>query len=86
MLKSDGLSTEGEHEIATRAINFFQNQFTEEGATNNLSLLQHIYTWVSDEDNIILNVIPREEEIKRVVFEFNGDSVCGPDGFTGHFY
>lgn len=34
----------------------------------------------------MLNVMPIEGKIKRVVFELNGDSGSGPDGFTDKFY
>ncbi|WMV39051.1 hypothetical protein MTR67_032436 [Solanum verrucosum] len=30
--------------------------------------------------------LPAEEEIKEVVFALNGDSVSGPDGFSGQFF
>ncbi|KAK6773729.1 hypothetical protein RDI58_028967 [Solanum bulbocastanum] len=30
--------------------------------------------------------MPVEDEIKKVVFDLNAESSCGPDGFTGSFY
>lgn len=30
--------------------------------------------------------MPNKEEVQKVVFELNGDSACGPDGFLGMFF
>ncbi|XP_060177905.1 uncharacterized protein LOC132607846 [Lycium barbarum] len=39
-----------------------------------------------EEDNILLAEQPTMEEVQKAVFELNGDSACGPDGFSGIFY
>ncbi|XP_026378820.1 uncharacterized protein LOC113273292 [Papaver somniferum] len=41
---------------------------------------------ITDEDNVSLESIPSEEEIKKAAFELNPDSSPGPDGFGGWFY
>lgn len=38
---------------------------------------------ISLDDNEVLTKTPGEDEIRRVVFESNEDSVVGPNGFTG---
>lgn len=48
-----------------------------------LSLLHFINPQISQEDNALLN---NAEEIKKVVFELNPNSACGPNGLTGCFY
>ncbi|WMV24325.1 hypothetical protein MTR67_017710 [Solanum verrucosum] len=59
---------------------------TNSGNDSDFSLLQHIQPLIDAEANGFLNAIPDAEEIKKVVFELNGDSTSGPDGFTGYFY
>lgn len=84
--KRDGGCTEGREDVAAEAINFFQNQFTAETQNLGLSMLKEIPIRVTDVDNEMLNVMLIEEEIKKVVFELNGDSASGPDRFRGKFY
>lgn len=38
---------------------------------------------VSQKQNVKLERMPSKEEIKQTVFDLNGDSACGPDGFSG---
>ena len=38
------------------------------------------------DDNDMLTEVPSADEVKRAVFDLNGDSAPGPDGFSGHFY
>jgi len=50
------------------------------------------FTTISLHDTYIPNLVtsldnlPDVAEIKRVVFDLNGDGAQGPDGFVGHFY
>ena len=37
-------------------------------------------------DNVGLEAAPSLEEVKRVIFEMDGDSAAGPDGFSGKFF
>ncbi|KAK6137271.1 hypothetical protein DH2020_028986 [Rehmannia glutinosa] len=42
---------------------------------------------ISDTDaEEILCSLPTAEEVKKVVFSINSDSIAGPDGFSSHFY
>ncbi|KAH0695912.1 hypothetical protein KY289_013394 [Solanum tuberosum] len=86
ILKRDGVWTNDVEEVATEAVAFFQDLFTDVENEIELSLIENIPTLVTDEDNTMLNASPIVEEIKKVVFELNSDSASGPDGFTGHFY
>ncbi|KAG5611763.1 hypothetical protein H5410_023044 [Solanum commersonii] len=86
IMKADGQWVEGDDEVEAKALSFFQNQFAGCNLDNNFSLLQNIQPLVTTEDNGLFIAIPEETEIKRVVFELNGESACGPDGFTGHFF
>lgn len=53
---------------------------------DNLSLLQHINPQITQEKNDRLVEESRKEEIKKMIFDLNVESVCGPDYFTGCFY
>ncbi|XP_060183224.1 uncharacterized protein LOC132613196 [Lycium barbarum] len=72
--------------VAAQAVNFFHKQFTHEGVSEDSPIFHHIQELIKEEDNILLAAQPTMEEVKRVVFELNGDSACGPDGFSGIFY
>lgn len=73
-------------QIGEAAVAFFSNQFKEEGNAPNFSMLTHIPKLITDEDNEEMIKLPNLDEVKRVVFELNGDSACGPDGFSGLFF
>lgn len=49
-------------------------------------LLNHVPTLVIEDMNRGITKEPVEEEVKRVVFELNGESASGPDGLTGIFF
>jgi len=83
ILKRDGVWTDDAEEVATEAVAFFQDQFTDVENETELSLIEHIPTLVTDEDNAMLNASPTVEEIKKVVFELNSDSASGPDNLLG---
>lgn len=50
------------------------------------TMLEHIPNMVSDEINSLINVHPTLEKVKVVVFELNGKSTRGLNGFTSHFF
>lgn len=50
------------------------------------SLLEHVPTLVTEEDNFFLNLPVSAEEVKREVDELNGDSACGPDRFNDVYF
>ncbi|XP_075087666.1 uncharacterized protein LOC142169669 [Nicotiana tabacum] len=49
-------------------------------------MINNVPTMVSMEQNMELCRYPTLEEVKAVIFELNGNSSSGPDGFTGMFY
>ncbi|KAL3363180.1 hypothetical protein AABB24_012466 [Solanum stoloniferum] len=74
-----------ERDIAAEAIRYFQEQFTEDQSKKEFSLLNHIPSLVTEEQNQKLEELPTEE-VKAAVFGLNKESACGPDGFTSIFY
>ena len=48
--------------------------------------LDAIPSIVSEQENEALQQVPTEEEVKKVVFQMNGESSSGPDGLTGSFF
>ncbi|XP_060190609.1 uncharacterized protein LOC132619859 [Lycium barbarum] len=72
--------------VAAQAVNFFHKQFTYEGVSEDSTIFNHIQELISGEDNKLLAEQPTMEEVKKAVFELNGDSACGPDGFSGIYY
>lgn len=73
--------------IEAHVLHYFTNIFatTDTYEENDLpdKLVPHLVTL---EDNKMLTAIPTSDEVKRAVFDLNGDSAPGPDGFPGHFY
>ncbi|XP_026429066.1 uncharacterized protein LOC113325041 [Papaver somniferum] len=61
-----------------------QNVIVElEDENGNIVDIPHL---VSEEENVFLDAIPSDEEVKRAAFEIDPDSAPGPDGFVGWFY
>lgn len=48
--------------------------------------MQYINHVISNEENKKLSKLREEAKIKKMVFELNAESSCGPDGFSGCFY
>ncbi|XP_059315388.1 uncharacterized protein LOC132065996 [Lycium ferocissimum] len=72
--------------VAGEAVNFFHKQFTHEEVSEDSPILNRIPELIRDEDNMLLAEQPTMEKVQKAVFELNGDSTCGPDGFSGIFY
>lgn len=68
------------------AVQFYKDQFTKENKAADFSLMDLVPCLITNEDNALLNKVPTVEEINRVVFALNGNSVSGSDGLTGLFY
>ncbi|XP_059306377.1 uncharacterized protein LOC132057790 [Lycium ferocissimum] len=49
-------------------------------------MLKKIPALISTEQNEYLIALPSNEEVKLAVYGLNGDSISGPDGFSGHFF
>lgn len=78
-----GIWLEKERDIA--AVKFYQSQFLQESDATELSLLSNISEIINEADNSNLCRQPTLEEVKKAVFNLNGDSTSGPDGFSGAF-
>ncbi|XP_019244407.1 PREDICTED: uncharacterized protein LOC109224275 [Nicotiana attenuata] len=77
---------ENMEEIVDETVNFFQSQFTEDRVPNAFGILDHVPSMVNMLQNEELVKQPSKEEVKKEVFELNGDSAGGPDGFHDCFY
>ncbi|XP_026378164.1 uncharacterized protein LOC113272560 [Papaver somniferum] len=49
-------------------------------------LLEVIPKVINKDDERMLNVLPEEEDIKKIIFEMDPESAPGPDGFSCIFY
>ncbi|KAK4729999.1 hypothetical protein R3W88_022987 [Solanum pinnatisectum] len=67
ILKADGQWAQGEDEVVVEPISFFQKQFSGTNVQSDFSLLQNILPLVTTEENVLLQAIPKENEIKKVV-------------------
>ncbi|XP_075099806.1 uncharacterized protein LOC142176362 [Nicotiana tabacum] len=77
---------EEEDLIADEAVMFYKDQFTENAVPNAFDILNHVPSMVDSEQHERLMALPTTEEVKKAVLVLNGDSIGGPDGFTGAFY
>ncbi|XP_060195442.1 uncharacterized protein LOC132624727 [Lycium barbarum] len=84
--REDGNWIEEEGGIIVEAIRFYTAQFTKEEDPKDFEILNHLPRMVFEEDNLWFEAEPTKEEVKAVVFQLNGESAGGSDGFTGVFY
>ena len=89
----DGGWVEEPQQIADMAISFFHDLLSDE-----LKYDQHYWEplkteletlipkLVTEDDNLMLQDIPNEEEIKNAVFSIDPNSSAGPDGFSAMFF
>uniref|UniRef100_A0A0V0IRY6 Putative ovule protein n=1 Tax=Solanum chacoense TaxID=4108 RepID=A0A0V0IRY6_SOLCH len=49
-------------------------------------MIQCIPRIITKEQNQEMKRVPTKEEVKHVVFELNGDSASGQDGYSGKFF
>nr|XP_027122067.1 uncharacterized protein LOC113739011 [Coffea arabica] len=76
--------TEEAGRIQDMATAFFEDMLSQPGQVQvDPSLLSVIPSIVSEQDNLAFQRFPMEEEIKTVIFQMDGDSSSGPDGFKG---
>lgn len=74
-------------EIEEHVVSYFQSIFSVDndcGANNMVEQL--VPRLVTEAETDLLCRLPMMSEIKSAVFDLNGDSAPGPDGFGGHFY
>ncbi|WMV28797.1 hypothetical protein MTR67_022182 [Solanum verrucosum] len=73
-------------QIGKEAEKFFTEQFKQEQQDQDFTMLHHIPKMITNEQNEKMTRLPSAEEVKYVVFELNGDSAGGLDGFSGEFF
>lgn len=72
--------------ISEEAVNVFRDQFTETQEEYDGELMLNIPQLISSKQNDQMEKILTKDEVKQAIFELNGDSSSGPDGFTGQFF
>ncbi|XP_026451446.1 uncharacterized protein LOC113351723 [Papaver somniferum] len=65
-------------------VKFFHHKFQYKEVTIDDSLLDIIPNLISDQDQVMIEVVPELEEIKNAVFSMNADGAPGPDSFSGN--
>ncbi|XP_049388501.1 uncharacterized protein LOC125852861 [Solanum stenotomum] len=81
-----GVEISSNEQKGTVAVEYFQDQFSEEERNLDFSILQHIPKLISKEQNEEMHKLPSIEEVRNVVFTLNVESAPGPDGFSGKFF
>lgn len=71
MKKDDDDWIEGDDDIANKAVDFFQKQFTREEQYPDFSILNCIPKLITDKDNNMLTATPTMDEVQVIVF-----SIC----------
>ena len=71
--------------IGAEAVRYFGDLFSA-GFVPNFLLLHVIPDVSTIIDNGKLEQVPSMEEVKKVIFDMDGDSAAGPNGFTGKFF
>ncbi|XP_026411895.1 uncharacterized protein LOC113307627 [Papaver somniferum] len=69
-------------EIANELVKHYETKFKYQEVDIDESLFECIPNVITREENMMINSIPSEEEIKAAVFELNPESAPGPDGFA----
>ncbi|XP_026434045.1 uncharacterized protein LOC113331566 [Papaver somniferum] len=86
-LKNDaGVVITDQKDIANELVNHYEEKFKYQDVNIDESILTSIPKVLTSEDNIMINAIPSDEEIKAAFFESNPESAPGPDEFAGWFY
>lgn len=75
-----------EENIGAKVVNFFSRKFQEEDYEGDYSMINNIRRLITIEENKEMERLADECEVKSVVFDLNGNSACGPDGFTGELF
>ncbi|XP_027171438.1 uncharacterized protein LOC113771005 [Coffea eugenioides] len=82
---ANGVWVDDDEGIAEMAVQYFSDLFSDaRGSPNGWDHL--IPKLVTQAEKVTLEACPTPEEVKKVVFELDGDSAAGPDGFTGQFF
>ncbi|KAI0513597.1 hypothetical protein KFK09_009624 [Dendrobium nobile] len=86
LITPDGEEITNQDLIAVSGSNFFENIFNNNFLPNLNTDFDFIPSLITNDDNLVLNSIPNEEEILISIKDMNTDSVTGPDGFTNKFF
>ncbi|VFQ73409.1 unnamed protein product [Cuscuta campestris] len=79
-----GLSSPGE--IKEAALTHFQKLYKADHNPIIEPIIPLIPKVITLEDNSLLTALPTLEEVKRSVWELDGNSASGPDGYNGNFF
>ncbi|XP_026454189.1 uncharacterized protein LOC113355526 [Papaver somniferum] len=83
---ADGNLVTTQDQIVDTLVSYYQKKFEEKQVDFVDELFEEIPKFLTDEDNMFLDAIPSQEEIKDAVFGMDANSAPGPDGFPGSFY
>ncbi|XP_049393529.1 uncharacterized protein LOC125857915 [Solanum stenotomum] len=82
----DGNIISEKGQMGEEAVKVFQHQFQEESFERDFSMVENIPQLITSEENDRLTRLPDGKEVKRVVFQLDGTSAAGPNGYTGFFF
>jgi len=86
LMMGDVRLTETRH-IEQHVLDYFQGIFGVDNTCIHNDLVSRVIpSLVTDDENVLLTATPNVDEIKRAMFDLNGDGAPGPDGFGGHFF
>ncbi|VFQ71253.1 unnamed protein product [Cuscuta campestris] len=86
IITSGGRGISSPNEIKEEAIQHYKKLYTSNHTPSHSIITSLIPKVITKEDNMMLSAIPNINEVKKVVWEFNGDSASGPNGFNGNFF
>ncbi|KAI0522535.1 hypothetical protein KFK09_004915 [Dendrobium nobile] len=86
LVDNQGCVYDTEDSIVTLGVEYFKDILNAAKTTITITNPNVIPKLVGEEDNLMLNQLPMEEEIWNTIKNMNGDYVAGPDGFTTNFF
>ncbi|XP_059451039.1 uncharacterized protein LOC132181825 [Corylus avellana] len=85
-LIDNGVSVMGRENIGSLLVDHFHSRFTTSHPSFDDDLAGLVDKVITDDDNMLLCVIPTEEEIFSAITDLGLNKAPGPDGMTGLFY
>ncbi|XP_042514311.1 uncharacterized protein LOC122088975 [Macadamia integrifolia] len=82
----DGVDISDRDQMGSYLAKFYETFHKKVDLEDHPQIFNCIPKILQDSDQVMLDAIPSEEEIKRVVWDLDPDSSPGPDGFTGVFF
>ncbi|XP_026400167.1 uncharacterized protein LOC113296042 [Papaver somniferum] len=83
---TEGNLVTGQDQISYILVSHYQKKFEKKNVAFDDELFDVIPKVLTDEDNVFLDAIPSQDEIKNAVLGMNADSAPRPDGFPGSLY